>query len=59
MTPEGIQLIHLLERRTGQPMTFEEAAPEIRRSLQGKTMEKQFSDWVKTLREKAHIKIML
>ena len=49
----------MVERRSGQPRSYEEAAPEIRRILQQKEMEKRFSEWVKTLREKAHIKIML
>jgi peptidyl-prolyl cis-trans isomerase SurA len=59
LTPEGIQLIQLVERRSGQARSYEEAAPEIRRILQQKETEKRFSQWVKTLREKAHIKIML
>ncbi len=59
LTPEGIQLIQMVERRSGQPRSFEEVAPEIRRALQQKEMEKLFTEWVKTLREKAHIKIML
>ena len=59
LTPEGIQLIQMVERRSGQARSFEEAAPEIRRVLQQKEMEKRFTEWVKTLREKAHIKIML
>ena len=59
LTPDGIQLIQLVERRSGQAQSFEEAAPEIRRILQQKEMEKRFSEWVKTLREKAHVKIML
>lgn len=59
LSPQGIQLIQLVERRTGGAKPFEEVAPEIRRSLGEKEMEKQFMDWVKTLREKAHIKIML
>jgi peptidyl-prolyl cis-trans isomerase SurA len=59
LTPEGIQLIQLVERRSGQARPFEEAAPEIRRVLEQKEMGKRFSEWVKTLREKAHIKIML
>ncbi|MGO8761812.1 MAG: SurA N-terminal domain-containing protein [Desulfobaccales bacterium] len=58
-TQEGLQLIQLLGRRSGEERTFEEVAPEIRRILQQQEMEKYFSDWVKTLREKAHIKIML
>ncbi|MFZ0051227.1 MAG: SurA N-terminal domain-containing protein [Desulfobaccales bacterium] len=59
MTPLGVQLIQLLERRSGQARPYEEVAPEIRRVLTQQEMEKQFSVWVKTLRENALIKIML
>ncbi len=60
LTPDGFQLIQMVERRSaGQPVPYEEAAPKIRQSLQQKEMEKHFKEWVKTLREKAHIKIML
>ena len=59
MTPQGIQLIQLVERRTGEAKPFEEVAPQIRQMLSQKELEKQFHTWVKTLREKAHIKIML
>ena len=59
LTPQGIELIQLLERRSGQAQPYEEVAPQIRRMLTQKEMEKQFSVWVKTLRENAHIKIML
>jgi parvulin-like peptidyl-prolyl isomerase len=53
-------LIQVLEQRTGgEGRSFESAAPEIRRGLQQQEMEKLFSEWAKTLREKAHIKIML
>lgn len=58
-TPEGFQLIQVLDRRSGATRSFEEAAPEIRRVLTQQEMSKYFSEWVKTLREKAHIKIML
>jgi peptidyl-prolyl cis-trans isomerase SurA len=58
-TPGGFQLVQLLARRAGKPPSFEEAAPEIRRLLIRQQMEKRFSDWVKTLWDKAHIKIML
>jgi peptidyl-prolyl cis-trans isomerase SurA len=59
LTQEGIQLMQVMGRRSGEARPFEEAAPEIRRILQQQEMEKYFFDWVKTLREKAHIKIML
>ena len=59
MTQEGIQLIQVKERRSGEARPFEEVAPEIRKMLQQQEMEKYFTEWAKTLREKAHIKIML
>jgi peptidyl-prolyl cis-trans isomerase SurA len=59
ITPEGLQLFQVLGRRSGEERPFEEVAPEIRRILQQQEMEKYFSEWVKTLREKAHVKIML
>ncbi len=58
-SPEGFQLVQLVARRSGSAPSFEEAAPEIRRLLIRREMEKRFSEWVKTLREKAYIKIML
>jgi peptidyl-prolyl cis-trans isomerase SurA len=59
VSPEGIQLIQVVGRRGGEARPFEEVAPEIRQILQQRAMEKYFFDWTKTLREKAHIKIML
>jgi peptidyl-prolyl cis-trans isomerase SurA len=58
-TPEGYQLIQVLDRRSGAPPPFEAVAPQIRNILGQQEMTKYFSEWVKTLREKAHIKIML
>jgi len=60
VTQEGIQLIQVLGHRSGgEARAFEAVAPEIRRVLQQQEMEKLFFEWAKTLREKAHIKIML
>ena len=58
-SPEGFQLVVFLGKRSSRPRSFEEVAPEIRRMLSSESRQKQFSEWVKTLREKAHIKIML
>jgi peptidyl-prolyl cis-trans isomerase SurA len=58
-TPEGFQFFQLVDRRAGQARSFEAAAPEIKDMLLQKEMEKHFEGWVKTLREKAHIKVML
>jgi peptidyl-prolyl cis-trans isomerase SurA len=57
-SPEGFQLMQLVDRRTGQPRSFEEAAPEIKNMLMQQEAEKHFEEWVKGLRDKAHIKIM-
>ncbi|MCL4503304.1 MAG: peptidyl-prolyl cis-trans isomerase, partial [Deltaproteobacteria bacterium] len=60
LSPQGVQLFMVVDRRTGgEPRSFEEVAPEIRQMLSQKEMEKEFGEWVKTLRAKAHIKIML
>ncbi len=58
-TPQGFQLVQLVERRSGTPKSFEEAMPEIRKILMRQKMGQQFSEWLKGLRDKAHIKIML
>jgi peptidyl-prolyl cis-trans isomerase SurA len=58
-TPEGFQLIQVLDRRSGEAPPFEKVAPQIRNILLQQEMAKYFSEWVKTLREKAHIRIML
>jgi peptidyl-prolyl cis-trans isomerase SurA len=58
-TQEGVQLIQVMGRRTGENRSYEEMAPQIRRILQQQAMEKYFFDWAKTLRSKAHIKLML
>jgi len=57
--PEGFQIIQFMGKKSGQPLSYEEVAPQIRNFLMRQTVEKQFSQWVKTLREKAVIKIML
>lgn len=59
LAPQGIQLIQLLDRRSISARPYSQVAPEIRNILTQREMEKQFSEWVKTLRAKAHIQIML
>jgi peptidyl-prolyl cis-trans isomerase SurA len=58
-TPIGYQLIQLVNRRSGGTLPFKEVAPKIRKMLQKQEMAKYFHEWVKTLRQKAHIRIML
>jgi peptidyl-prolyl cis-trans isomerase SurA len=58
-TPQGFQLVVLAGRRTAQARSYEEVAPQIRLILSRQGTQKEFFEWVKTLRKKAHIKIML
>lgn len=58
-TPQGFQLVQVVDRRSGAPKSFEEAKPDINRVLMRQKMGREFSEWLKGLREKAHIKIML
>jgi len=59
LTPKGLQLVQLAARRAGKGVSFEEAAPEIRKMLMRRDMDKRASEWLKGAREKAAIKIML
>jgi len=58
-TPAGFQLIQIVGRRSGEAPSFKEVAPHIRNMLMHQAMEKEFTKWVKTLRDKAHIRVML
>jgi peptidyl-prolyl cis-trans isomerase SurA len=58
-TPQGFQLIQVASRQAGDARPFEEVAPKIRNMLMQQHMEKEFTSWIKTLRDKAHIKVML
>ncbi|MEJ5329291.1 MAG: SurA N-terminal domain-containing protein [Desulfobaccales bacterium] len=59
-TPQGLQLVELVSRKTGtETRSYEEMAPRIRQALQRQEMGKRFGEYLKTLRQKAHIKIML
>ncbi|OGR20075.1 MAG: hypothetical protein A3K53_12325, partial [Deltaproteobacteria bacterium RIFOXYB2_FULL_66_7] len=43
LTQEGIQLMQVMGRRSGEARSFESAAPDIRRMLQQQEMEKYFA----------------
>jgi len=58
-TLAGFQLVQVVGRREGEARSFVEAAPEIRNLLQRQAMEKQFGEWIKGQKERAHIKIMM
>ncbi len=58
-TPQGFQLVKLVERRSSQGKSFDEVKPEINKILLRQKMGREFSEWLKGLRDKAHINIML
>lgn len=58
-TPHGFQLIKLVDARIGKAKTLEEARPEIERLLERSELQKAFSEYLKGVRQKALIKIML
>jgi peptidyl-prolyl cis-trans isomerase SurA len=59
-TPAGFQFMQVVARKSGdQVRSYEEVAPQIRSFLMRQAMDKRFTEWVKTLRQKAVIKIML
>lgn len=59
-TPQGFQLVQLVARKSGgEVRSYDEAAPQIRSILMRQEMSKRFSEWVRGLRDKAAVKIML
>jgi peptidyl-prolyl cis-trans isomerase SurA len=58
-TLEGFRLVEVVGRQEGRGRSFEDAAPEIRAILQRRQMEKTFRDWIKSQKNRAHIKIMM
>jgi peptidyl-prolyl cis-trans isomerase SurA len=58
-TLQGFQLVQLVARREGQGKSFAEVAPQIKNLLQRREMEKQFSEWIKGQRDRAHIQIKM
>jgi len=58
-TIQGFQLVQVVGRREGQGRSFEEVAPQIKNLLQRREMEKQFSEWIKGQRDRAHIQIKM
>ncbi|MEJ2224149.1 MAG: SurA N-terminal domain-containing protein [Syntrophobacterales bacterium] len=58
-TLQGFRLVEVVARREGRARSFEDVAPEIRAFLQRREMEKTFQDWIKSQKDRAHIKIMM
>jgi len=58
-TLDGFRLVEVVGRQEGRGRSFEDAAPEIRAILQRREMEKTFQEWIKSQKDRAHIKIMM
>ena len=55
----GIHLIKLDEKTTGDLRPLERVRESIREKLYEEAAERQFEDWRKELRKKAHIEVFL
>ena len=58
-TLKGFQLVQVVDRKDSKTRSFEEVAPQIREILQRRDMEKTFKEWIKTQKDRSHIKIMM
>ncbi len=58
-TPQGFQIFYVDDIMLDGHKTFVEAEDEIYGLLYNKEVELKFETWLKSLREKAHIKMML
>lgn len=58
-TPQGFQVIKMIEAKMGQVVGLEEVRPQIVQLLQREQMSKRFSEHLKDARKRALIKIML
>ncbi len=54
-TPFGYHLIKLVERKKGQPMTFEQVKGQLQRRLLEQKQSERFQAWIKDLEGKAKI----
>jgi len=58
-TPQGFQIIKLIEARMNQVVTLEEVRPQIVQILEREQLQKLFSEQMKDARKRALIKIMM
>jgi peptidyl-prolyl cis-trans isomerase SurA len=58
-TPAGIQIVKLVKKEEIPGKSFEEAKAEIHQKLFQSVVDERYQEWLKRLREKAYIKIML
>jgi hypothetical protein len=53
--PFGCNLLHLVDRRTFTPITYEQAAPQLQQFLVGKKTEEEYIEWLEVLRNQTYI----
>ena len=58
-TKEGIHILRVMERKGGEPKPFAEVQNRIRNEMIQAEAEKQFQEWMKSLRSKAYIEVKL
>ena len=58
-TPEGFHILRVLERKGGEPKPFADVQSQIRDEMMQAESEKQYQEWMKTLKAKAYIEIRL
>ena len=58
-TSAGFQIIQLVEARIGKAKSLEEARPEIEQILERAEMNKLFSEYLRSARQRALVKVML
>jgi peptidyl-prolyl cis-trans isomerase C len=58
-TEFGYHIIKLENKKTGKQLTLDEVKPKINEKLSGESMDKALGDWIKPMKEKSSIKILL
>lgn len=58
-TDAGYQIFYLEEVRKTKGKTFEEVSDQIHMELYNNIVKEKFKNWLKSIRERAHIKLML
>jgi peptidyl-prolyl cis-trans isomerase SurA len=58
-TTEGFHILRVLEKKGGEPRSYAEMQAKIRDQLAHVESEKQFREWMKSLKSKAYIEVKL
>jgi peptidyl-prolyl cis-trans isomerase SurA len=58
-SPEGFHILRVMERKGGEPKPFAEVQDKIRDEMVQAEAERQFREWMKSLRAKAYIDVRL